>query len=87
MAYHSEVLQRERDLRKRNGLSPHGTQEGTQQGEGESSGDGDGDGAGMVRRAGGGGHPLFTAMAEAALAQVGSDRYSGRGSGEVRWFW
>lgn len=69
MAYHSEVLQRERDLRKRSALSPHSTQS-TQDGVREDNQEGG------LRQAGGGGHPLFTAMAEAALAQVGSDCYS-----------
>lgn len=70
MAYHSEVLQRERDLRKRSALSPHSIQS-TQDEDSQEGG---------LRQAGGGGHPLFTAMAEAALAQVGPDRSSWRSS-------
>ncbi|CAM9627423.1 unnamed protein product, partial [Laminaria digitata] len=66
MAYHSEVLQRERDLLRKSHLSPAAGLGKELQGlEGETVG---------LRRAGGGGHPLFTAMAEAALAQVGLDR-------------
>lgn len=63
MAYHSEVLQQERDARRRSHLLPTvgGTLEAAAQGI-------VGDNAG-VRRAGGGGH-VYTAMAEAALAQV-----------------
>lgn len=62
MAYHSEVLQRERDLLRKSHLSPAAGLGKELQGlEGETVG---------LRRAGGGGHPLFTAMAEAALAQV-----------------
>lgn len=60
MACHSEVLQRERDLQRRTHLSPaSGKPEGTS--EDDTIG---------LRQAGGGGHPLFTAMAEAALAQA-----------------
>ena len=62
MAYHSEVLQRERDLLRKSQLSPSAGLGKELQGlEGEPVG---------LRRAGGGGHPLFTPMAEAALAQV-----------------
>lgn len=65
MAYHSEVLQRERDLLRKSHLSPSvGLRKELQGVEGETAG---------LRRAGGGGHPLFTAMAEAALAQVGME--------------
>lgn len=66
MAYHSEVLQKERDMLRKHRLSSprsaerHGL-------EGEESGNN----ASGVRRAGGGSH-RFTAMAEAALAQVRS---------------
>lgn len=60
MAYHSEVLQQERDLHRKSHLSPSSEIE-SQGAEAETLG---------LRRAGGGGHPLFTAMAEAALAQV-----------------
>lgn len=63
MAYHSEVLQQERDRRRRSHLLP--TVSGTLEAAAQSS---VGDNAG-VRRAGGGGH-VYTAMAEAALAQV-----------------
>lgn len=64
MAYHSEVLQRERDLHRKSCLSPLCVVEkDVQEAQGETLG---------IRRAGGGGHPLFTAMAEAALAQVRS---------------
>lgn len=66
MAYHSEVLEKERDmLRKHRLLSPQSS--GRHRLEGEESGSN----AGGVRRAGGGSH-RFTAMAEAALAQVRS---------------
>lgn len=62
MAYHSEVLQRERDVLRKSHLSPSSAvEEETPGGDEPSLG---------LRRAGGGGHPLFTAMAEAALAQV-----------------
>lgn len=63
MAYHSEVLQQERDRRRRSHLLS--TVSGTLEAAAQSIG---GDTAG-VRRAGGGGH-VYTAMAEAALAQV-----------------
>lgn len=60
MAYHSEVLQKERDLQRRIHLSPAAVKsEGVKE-----------DVTIGLRQAGGGGHPLFTAMAEAALAQV-----------------
>lgn len=63
MAYHSEVLQKEREVLRKNRLSsPRGAGEETAQGEE------DGDSNGM-RRAGGGSH-RFSVMAEAALAQV-----------------
>ena len=64
LAYHSEVLQKERDMVRRNRLSsssPRGPGEETTQGE-ESDNNG-------MRRAGGGSH-RFSVMAEAALAQV-----------------
>lgn len=64
MAYHSEVLQQERDRRRRSHLLPTGNggtlEANAQDSEGEDVG---------LRRAGGAGH-IYTAMAEAALAQV-----------------
>eukprot|EP00903_Cladosiphon_okamuranus_P013168 g12281.t1 len=62
MAYHSEVLQNERDMLRRNGLSsPRSAEVGKlQRKKGDSGG---------VRRAGGGSH-RFSVMAEAALAQA-----------------
>lgn len=62
MAYHSEVLQKERDMLRRNRLSsPRSAEMESLRGEkGDSSG---------ARRAGGGSH-RFSVMAEAALAQV-----------------
>lgn len=60
MAYHSEVLQKERDLRRRTHLSPL-SGKSTETAE---------DGAAGLRRAGGDGQSPFTAMAEAALAQA-----------------
>lgn len=66
MAYHSEVLQKERDMLRRNRLSsPRSAEMESLQGkEGDSSG---------ARRAGGGSH-RFSVMAEAALAQVKKQR-------------
>lgn len=64
MAYHSEVLQRERDAYRKSSLSPTSPL-------GKATQEVEGDEILGLRRAGGGGHPLFTAMAEAALAQVG----------------
>lgn len=62
MAYHSEVLQKERDMLRRNRLSsPRSAEmESLQEEESESGG---------MRRAGGGSH-RFSVMAEAALAQA-----------------
>lgn len=60
MAYHNEVLQQERDLRRRTHLS--NTSATVTASDRQKNGG--------LRLAGGGGHPLFTAMAEAALAQV-----------------
>lgn len=60
MAYHSEVLQKERDLRRRTHLSPS---------SGKSAEVAE-DGTPALRRAGGDGQSPFTAMAEAALAQA-----------------
>lgn len=63
MAYHSEVLQKERDMLRKSRLSSPTSPEREQKEQGNES-----DSSG-VRRAGGGSH-RFTAMAEAALAQV-----------------
>lgn len=61
MAYHSEVLQKERDMLRKNRLSsPRSAEVEKLQEESDSSG---------IRRAGGGSH-RFSVMAEAALAQV-----------------
>lgn len=63
LAYHSEVLQKERDMLRKSRLSsPTNAERERDQGDETDSGG--------VRRAGGGSH-RFTAMAEAALAQVG----------------
>lgn len=66
MAYHSEVLQKERDTLRRNRLSSPTSAElnKLQEEKGDSSG---------ARRAGGGSH-RFSVMAEAALAQVRKQR-------------
>lgn len=65
MAYHSEVLQKEREMLRKNRLSsPRGAGEETAQGQEESDSNSNG-----MRRAGGGSH-RFSVMAEAALAQV-----------------
>lgn len=66
MAYHSEVLQQERDLLRRTHLLPP-SETFAESGE---------RGTTSLRRAGGSGHPLFTAMAEAALAQVNRPGWS-----------
>lgn len=63
MAYHSEVLQRERDMLRKNRLASPRSAEAEQRQE-------DNSGSSGARRAGGGSH-RFSVMAEAALAQVG----------------
>lgn len=64
MAYHSEVLQKERDMFRKSRLASPSSAGGDKQRGEESDIDG-------VRRAGGREH-RFAAMAEAALAQVRS---------------
>lgn len=64
MAYHSEVLQKERDMHRRSRLASPSSAGGDKSRGTESNVDG-------VRRAGGREH-RFAAMAEAALAQVRS---------------
>lgn len=62
MAYHSEVLQKERDMHRKSRLTSPSSAEGNKSRRNESDMDG-------LRRAGGREH-RFAAMAEAALAQV-----------------
>lgn len=62
MAYHSEVLQKERDMLRKNRLSSTTSAQGEKLLEERSDSSG-------ARRAGGGSH-RFSVMAEAALAQV-----------------
>lgn len=77
MAYHSEVLQKERDMLRRSRLSSPRSPQVEQLREEK----GDGSGA---RRAGGGSH-RFSVMAEAALAQVREQRPLGQSLGRTNY--
>ena len=71
MAYHSEVLQKERDMLRKDRLSSPRNGAQAEKPQGERDGDSG------VRRAGGGSH-RFSVMAEAALAQVRKHRPLGQ---------